>query len=87
MTDLIDINPTAGYITAGGGKFDTRNRYIRGSASGDFPIVKHLTFVITHRSTNNAMNWRYSCGTFARAFTTFGGTAISYDAPYTLVTL
>ena len=87
MTDLIDINPTAGYVTAGGGKFDTRNRYVRKSASGTFPIPKQQTLVCENTIAGNRLSWRWSSGTLAKAFTFTGNTAISWDPTYTLVTL
>lgn len=87
MATLIDINPTAGYVTAGDGKFDTRNRYIRKSASGTFPIVKGQTIVCNVATPGNRLNWRFSVGTFARSYTFTSNTPISYDPSYTLVTL
>lgn len=81
---------SSSYITLSAGKFDTRKRYIRKSASGVFPIVKDRTFVVTVTTTSGVnaglLSWRFSVGTYAAAYTD-SGSPISYDPAYALVTL
>ena len=89
MGTLLDITTTR--IRMADGKFDSLYRYIRaGTATGNFPICKGVTFDVGNPDINNYPSWRYSCGSgiYAMGFTALtGASPLTFNPSYVLVKL
>ncbi len=71
MTTTISISPTRVIFSAG--KFDTNKNYVRTSASGVAMAEGPTWYVVLNGSTS--VNWRWSTGLDAKAYTASGSGA------------
>lgn len=98
MTEQFYVAPGGTFIRAGGGKFDSRKRYLVKNASG-FGVAGGKTFQIEHKTwldplghTQHGIGWRNSVNGYAvmRPSSATGGwagtfPAVSFDATVELV--